>query len=990
MKAASTTPTTAAAAAPEASNDEQHPPLLHQRNDSIYSMDSFVADYSSQGDEGSESHGNTSSDKMMMPPPVPELQLPQHQLHHQLPQPYSPLHLQLPQHQQQQQRPPTYISPSSSAATTPLSHATPRRAQDTIDFSAARSSQNAEHTPRQAPPNPFFSPSYYQDDPEVSDGSFILHDTPGTPLVRQSQGQQPLLPYGNSPAFLAKADPKRDRFPSFDDSVASAGSIHYVVPSIPSSHNHKPKARPPAAPSTASTPLTAQQIQQLPYHERRKLLAQRRQEPPAAAPQAAVYGRGMPPMQQQLQAPRSDRNGMPLQPPHAPLPLPQQQQQQQHSQQQHQQQQPIYPPYLMPPPEHMFYGGGGGGSPVMMQHHQHHPLQQQQHQQSPYHGRPLYPGVPPPPVGYGNYPMPPQPAMGYYPMPPGYPVPPPHMMQQQQQQHPHHPQQQQLQQQQAYLASPRATDRLQTTGLPRGYTGLPSRPNTSGSQSTIGRTRSSSLDSSDGTDKAPPPGQPPPPPPPPTPPPRHARADSVGSMSSLGSLERSGREEERDKKRKQKTNFLARLNPWAVKEPTVDDYHRKNQAFLRKASQERSRNSPSPKQEFRRVPLGSMDRPPPSRGTHKRLPSIDNDDWEEDGTGKKTTALKADALQPARLVRTYSSGEDSGYGEDPSHLQSRVPPRFKNKQDSDADERTRLLPPPGISSNEQSDIMYTGQTPDRGSSRLRQGQNPDVYGSVATVRAGNTTASLGYDYEQAKKSRRKKKKARQRSKKSRQDQQSDGSSDASHSSSSASSQDYHVWMKKRSRVLDKERTKLIKKWRSEARKEEEVERREQENKLWHRRLYVYMEEEFGQILKAAFKFLTWFEAFIANIPLTINAIALAVANLGVVWFKFAEENMESCEPVHYHSSQCSFPEFPGCFYCDKEARMYKVAVNFHWGCSAVAGILASLFICKLLVAPRVVFDELGSPTTAAPAGLFCMTLDIVFAGRGMVGQTLGT
>jgi hypothetical protein len=971
-------------------------------------MDSFVADYSSQ-DGGDSDH--------KMPPP-PELQLP-----HQQQQPPHP--------QQQQQRPPTYISPSSSTATTP-SHAPSRRVQDTIDQSAARNGETP--VPRHAP-TPFFSPSYiYQNDDssEVSDGSFILHDTPGTPLVRQTPppGQQPLLlPYhnsgtaGHSSPFLAKggAADKRDRFPSFDDSVASAGSIHYVVPpnstsgnsgsnnnnsgsNSHQSNNSKPKARapPPAA------PLTAQQIQQLPYHERRKLLAQRRVEPtpvPVPVPPLAVYGRGMPPLQQPPPAPRSDRTGLPMQPSsHAPLPH-----------QQQQQQQPIYPPYPMPPPDHMYYGGVGGGSPIMMQHHQHHPLQQQQQQQqSPYHGRPLYPGVPPPPVGYGNYPMPQQAAaMGYYPMPPpGYPVPPPHMMPQQQQQqhaqhhhhqlqqqqqqqqhaqhHQHHHQLQQLQQQ-AYHASPRATDRLQTTGLPRGYTGLSSRP-THNNQSTIGRTRSSSLDSSDCTDKAPPPphGKPPPPPPPPTPPPRHARADSVGSMSSLGSLERSsGREEEKDKKRRQVQSFLSRLNPWAVKEPTVDDYHRKNQAFLRKASQERSRNSPSPKQELRRVPLGSMDRPPPSRGTHKRLPSIDNDDWEEDGTGKKTTALKIDALQPARLVRTYSSGEDSGYGEDPSHLQSRVPPRFKNKHESEADERTRLLPPPGISSNEQSDKVYTGQTPDHGSSRLRPGQLPDVYGSVATVRAGNTTASLGYDYEQAKKSRRKKKKSRQRSRKSRQDQ-SDGSSDASHSSSSASSQDYHLWMKKRSRVLDKERTKLIKKWRSEARAEEEEERREQDNKMWNRRLYVYMEEEFGHVIKAVIKFLTWFEAFIANIPLTINAIALAVANLGVVWFKFAEENMESCEPVHYHSSQCTFPEFPGCFYCDTEARMYKVAVNFHWGCSTIAGILASLFICKLIIAPRVVFDELGSPTTAAPAGLFCMTLDIVFAGRGMVGQTLGT
>ena len=52
----------------------------------------------------------------------------------------------------------------------------------------------------------------------------------------------------------------------------------------------------------------------------------------------------------------------------------------------------------------------------------------------------------------------------------------------------------------------------------------------------------------------------------------------------------------------------------------------------------------------------------------------------------------------------------------------------------------------------------------------------------------------------------------------------------------------------------------------------------------------------------------WTESFIGNLPLTIGAIALASANLGVDWFKFAEENLSSCEPVHFHSKQCNFPE----------------------------------------------------------------------------------
>lgn len=57
-----------------------------------------------------------------------------------------------------------------------------------------------------------------------------------------------------------------------------------------------------------------------------------------------------------------------------------------------------------------------------------------------------------------------------------------------------------------------------------------------------------------------------------------------------------------------------------------------------------------------------------------------------------------------------------------------------------------------------------------------------------------------------------------------------------------------------------------------------------------------------------FRFFARAESFFANLPLTIGAIALSIASLGVVWFKFAEENMDSCIPVHFHSAQCTFPE----------------------------------------------------------------------------------
>jgi len=132
----------------------------------------------------------------------------------------------------------------------------------------------------------------------------------------------------------------------------------------------------------------------------------------------------------------------------------------------------------------------------------------------------------------------------------------------------------------------------------------------------------------------------------------------------------------------------------------------------------------------------------------------------------------------------------------------------------------------------------------------------------------------------------------------------------------------------------------------------------------------------------------WAQAFCANLPLTIGGLAYSCACMGVVWFKFAEENLETCVPVHFHSPQCTYPEFPGCFECDTTVTWYQVAYVAHMTCSTIAGLLALSFFAKLLLAHRVVWDELSNPTTATPAGLICMTLDIVFAGRGALGQVM--
>ena len=81
-------------------------------------------------------------------------------------------------------------------------------------------------------------------------------------------------------------------------------------------------------------------------------------------------------------------------------------------------------------------------------------------------------------------------------------------------------------------------------------------------------------------------------------------------------------------------------------------------------------------------------------------------------------------------------------------------------------------------------------------------------------------------------------------------------------------------------------------------------------------------------------------------------------------------------------------EFPGCFYCDTSSFGHKVAIDFHYTCTVVSGLLAMLLVAKILLATRVVMDEMSSPTTSSPAGLLCMTTVCVFAGRGMVGQVI--
>jgi hypothetical protein len=201
---------------------------------------------------------------------------------------------------------------------------------------------------------------------------------------------------------------------------------------------------------------------------------------------------------------------------------------------------------------------------------------------------------------------------------------------------------------------------------------------------------------------------------------------------------------------------------------------------------------------------------------------------------------------------------------------------------------------------------------------------------------------------------KKARKARHRARKNREARSTSQGTDGSLSSSSASSQEYRQWMSSRAKLLEEERAKLIKQWRDEAMAEEDGSyRHTKKNEPWGSRFY---RRTMRKLVARSLIIFFWLESFFANLPLTIGAIALACANLGVDWFKFAETNLDSCQPVHFHSSQCTFPEFPGCYYCDQNSELYKLALNFHWTCSVIAGVLALSFILKLFFAPQVVLD----------------------------------
>ena len=389
------------------------------------------------------------------------------------------------------------------------------------------------------------------------------------------------------------------------------------------------------------------------------------------------------------------------------------------------------------------------------------------------------------------------------------------------------------------------------------------------------------------------------------------------------------------------------------------------------------------RQRRRRQDSGHDDRPP-SLGTRERLSSINDDDWtERDRAGGGQSSSE--------------DGDDDNDSDDDGHADSMQQRRLQHgweeehRQGDYHDEQTSLLPPTGISTNEkdgarqqykQQSVVVGGPHRRIGSDHRRTPSSSNAMFLVDAKEVEAYNASRAATAAAGTAARSKKKKSSKRKKKKRRSSAEVGDQDGS-SEDSVTEYHYQQWTQNKDRLLGKERAQLIAQWKAEAREEAELRRREFRHRSRSNSDFDRMWEKLSKLLYGIFAVAA---TFLANLPSTIGAVAMSVVTLGVVWFKFAEENLESCEPVHFHSSQCTFPEFPGCFYCKTDSKMYKLALNVHFGCTIIAGLLAMLFVLKVFIAPRVVLDEMSSPTTASPAGLLCMTTVCVFAGRGMIGQ----
>jgi hypothetical protein len=185
--------------------------------------------------------------------------------------------------------------------------------------------------------------------------------------------------------------------------------------------------------------------------------------------------------------------------------------------------------------------------------------------------------------------------------------------------------------------------------------------------------------------------------------------------------------------------------------------------------------------------------------------------------------------------------------------------------------------------------------------------------------------------------------------------------------------------------LEKERKTLMGQWKDEFKDEQ----KKQHDKRCCNKIQQYMDNKLSQLVSSVKRNLIGLETFVCNLPLTVGAVAIAWVTMGVDWWKYTEEMLSSCTPVHFRSEYCSFPEFPGCFECvDKEDGRYKAALYHHYFCDIFASVLLLGFATKCLLAWEIVADELKNPTTSTPCGLVLITICIIAAGQGPIGEVL--
>jgi hypothetical protein len=348
---------------------------------------------------------------------------------------------------------------------------------------------------------------------------------------------------------------------------------------------------------------------------------------------------------------------------------------------------------------------------------------------------------------------------------------------------------------------------------------------------------------------------------------------------------------------------------------TVEEFHQRNQEFLQRSEHERDRakfhQQRSPQLQMR-LPVPSAGTPPNSRGKHRPgLSSIDNDNWEEQGAAhigrsrKQQQAITRDVESLARSHVSRPPPQQPHHSDISSGDASSSSLQSSSESDTTLqDERTSLLPPSGISTAEYRGFRYTDEPEEphgrrRPSDHLAERDNAmRLDHRPAQITTMNRSASA--KPKKTKKSQKHRRRARRHA--------SEEASDESPSDSSSA--DYRHWSKKRAKMLERERSQLIEQWKAEARAEAQRTRMEAEYNRWYKRLGRSVEAHFKTYLNTAMQFLGRLEMFICNLPLTIGAIALAIVTLGVVWFKFAEENMDSCQPVHFHRSVL-------CLYCQR-------------------------------------------------------------------------